>query len=33
MSELQELMQAFGAQQSVRFTAPEYIDPDTGEIT
>lgn len=33
MSELQELMQAFGAQQSVRFTAPEFIDPDTGEIT
>jgi len=33
MSELQELMQAFGAQQSVRFTAPEYIDEETGEIT
>ena len=33
MSELQELMQAFGAQQSVRFTAPEFIEPDTGEIT
>ena len=33
MSELQELMLAFGAQQSVRFTAPEYVDPDTGEIT
>ena len=33
MSELQELMQAFGAQQSVRFTAPEFIDQDTGEIT
>ena len=32
MSELQELMQAFGAQQGVKFTAPEYIDPDTGEI-
>lgn len=33
MSELQELMQAFGAQQGVKFTAPEFIDPDTGEIT
>ena len=32
MSELQELMQAFGAQQGVKFTAPEYIDPETGEI-
>jgi hypothetical protein len=33
MSELQELIEAFGAQQGVRFTAPEYIDPETGEIT
>ena len=33
MSELQELMQAFGAQQSVRFTAPEFINEETGEIT
>lgn len=33
MSELQELMQAFGAQQGVKFTAPEFIDADTGEIT
>ncbi len=33
MSELQELMQAFGAQQGVKFTSPEFIDPDTGEIT
>ena len=32
MSELQELMQAFGAQQGVKFTAQEYIDPETGEI-
>lgn len=33
MTELQELMEAFGAQQGVKFTAPEFIDPDTGEIT
>lgn len=33
MSELQELMLAFGAQQGVRFTAPEFVDSDTGEIT
>lgn len=33
MSELQELMQAFGAQQGVRFSAPDYIDHETGEIT
>jgi hypothetical protein len=33
MSELQELMQAFGAQQGVRFSAPEYIDHETGEIS
>jgi hypothetical protein len=33
MSELQELMHAFGAQKGVRFTAPEYVDPETGEIT
>ena len=33
MSELQELMQAFGAQQGVKFSAPEYIDHETGEIT
>jgi hypothetical protein len=33
MSELQQLIEAFGAQQGVRFTAPEYIDPETGEIT
>ena len=24
---------AFGAQQGVRFTAPEYVDQETGEIT
>jgi hypothetical protein len=33
MSELQELMLAFAAQQGVRLTAPEYVDLDTGEIT
>jgi hypothetical protein len=33
MSELQDLIEAFGAQQGVRFTAPEYVDPETGEIT
>jgi hypothetical protein len=33
MAELQELIEAFGAQQGVRFTAPEYFDQDTGEIT
>jgi hypothetical protein len=33
MSELQQLIEAFGAQQGVRFTAPEYVDPETGEIT
>ena len=32
MTELQELMQAFGAQQGVRFSAPDYIDQETGEI-
>ena len=33
MSELQQLIEAFGAQQGVRFNAPEYVDPETGEIT
>jgi len=33
MSELQDLIEAFGVQQGVRFTAPEYVDPETGEIT
>lgn len=33
MSELQELIEAFGAQQGVKFTAPEFIDLNTGEIT
>jgi hypothetical protein len=33
MAELQDLIEAFGAQQGVRFTAPEYVDPETGEIT
>jgi hypothetical protein len=33
MIELQQLIEAFGAQQGVRFTAPEYVDPETGEIT
>jgi hypothetical protein len=32
MAELQTLMEAFGAQQGVRFSAPDYIDPETGEI-
>lgn len=32
MSELQELMAAFGAERGVKFSAPEYVDPDTGEI-
>ena len=32
MAELQELIEAFGAQQGVRFTAPEYVDQETGEI-
>lgn len=26
MAELQELMEAFGSQQGVRFTAPEYME-------
>lgn len=30
MSELQELMEAFGAERGVKFTAP--VDPDTGEL-
>jgi len=33
MSELQQLIEAFGAQHGVRFTAQEYIDQETGEIT
>lgn len=33
MTELQELMEAFGAQQGVRFSAPDYIDYETGEIS
>jgi hypothetical protein len=32
MSELQDLMEAFGAERGVKFTAPEYVDPETGEI-
>lgn len=32
MSELQDLMEAFGAEKGVKFTAPEYVDPETGEI-
>ena len=32
MSELQTLIEAFGAQQGVKFSAPEYIDQETGEI-
>jgi hypothetical protein len=33
MSELQQLIEVFGAQQGVRFTAQEYVDQETGEIT
>ena len=33
MTELQELMEAFGVQHGVRFSAPDYIDYETGEIT
>lgn len=32
MAELQTLMEAFGAEKGVRFSAPEYVDPETGEI-
>lgn len=32
MAELQTLMEAFGAQQGVRFSAPDYVDPETGEV-
>jgi len=32
MSDLQTLMEAFGAQQGVKFSTPEWIDQDTGEI-
>ena len=32
MAELQELMEAFGAEHGVRFTAPDYVDPRTGEV-
>jgi len=32
MAELQTLIEAFGAQQGVKFSAPEYIDQETGEI-
>jgi len=33
MGDLQMLMEAFGAQQGVKFSAPEWVDADTGEIT
>ena len=33
MAELQTLIEVFGAQQGVKFSAPEYIDQETGEIT
>jgi hypothetical protein len=29
---LQDLMEAFGVEKGVKFTAPEYVDPETGEI-
>ena len=32
MAELQTLMEAFGAEHGVQFSAPEYMDPVTGEI-
>lgn len=32
MSELQTLMEAFGAERGVVFSEPERIDPETGEI-
>lgn len=32
MSDLQTLIEAFGAERGVKFTAPEYINPETGEI-
>lgn len=31
MCDMQTLMEAFGAEKGVRFTAPDYIDPETGE--
>ena len=33
MSELQTLMEAFGADKGVRFSAQEFTDQETGEIT
>ena len=33
MGDLQTLMEAFGADKGVRFSAPEYINQETGEIT
>ena len=32
MSDLQTLMEAFGADKGVRFSGPEYIDQATGEV-
>lgn len=32
MSDLQTLMEAFGAERGVKFTAPEYINQETGEV-
>lgn len=32
MCDLQTLMEAFGAERGVRFTEPEYIDMETGEV-
>jgi len=32
MSEMQTLMEAFGAEKDVRFSAPECVDQETGEI-
>ena len=32
MSDLQTLMEAFGASKGVRFSGPEYVDQYTGEV-
>ena len=33
MCDLQTLMEAFGAQQGVKFREPELVDQETGEVT
>ena len=32
MSDLQTLMEAFGASKDVRFSGPEYVDKETGKV-